>query len=1049
MAKLSTGQTYGTTSRVTSPRLLGGEAQIASGNPLAQAELGQPALQPQASPVNTFQQVGAPTLGGPLRMFEPPALPRPSQDLANLADALSGFNKNLQQYATSMKEVRLYKDAAAKEEGKVLGQSLASQYPGESWMAIQNRYSKDDTPEGQRIYGRLRGLNPLTQQTAEQYVQEGNAVSQILTAPSRWATMKMIPTIDADGNQIIVDRSTLPPGHPDVLKAMQGLVPMPTNPTALANVVPKTQALYTQLMPVHDQEVGDQKLQFYTASAHSKIESFLKDPGLSIENKTEQLGLVLDEAYKNVGSKDYQKFISSLPGMLINYINVGDPATKGSRRQEAVALMQRTPAGSGIPGDTISTRLGEKGGLTGALDLLRQAMKTEREDRGLDADQQTETGKVAGNQLVDKYKLRDLNIDPLTQERNLQRARVDASQINDPDQRMAAQTVIDNAEKSREKIVDQPRNVTLGRELNRISMTVANPQDKMNAMLSIIDANPTLPAGAYTTAFGRVERELSKAQEPGQQAINQSLRAMTDKRQKVLAQGGYTGEEQRGQTGFVLQMRQGLYRIELQGRKAGISLDEIQQKQLNYVQNEGKKLDGAIDKAAAGSNEPLIPDFRKYVNERQPFLGLFNSKSKRFEEMKAATSTRKVTSTAEFNKALNEWVDNNKVSEDTKIILRDTDTIRKPADYFMKQWDFHYPGVPMHPEQRERVNKLQNQKISSVVPITTGGGSGGFAMVTPSIAASYNLANFASEYLSRRPPAPAPAPAPAQIASSGSTLNLGNGNFNFEKPSSVVYEGRGGQPGVDYFFESKKFPAVLGGKVKDIGFESGYGNYVVIESIDPLTGKGVDVLYGHLPNNGIYVKAGQNVQAGEIIGKQGGTGNVQSADGTIASVDFLAVAPKGSKSMTPYSGFDPLRRYTTRQLENPSVQPASPKPASKGLIGKATYYSGSGGDDGVAGGPTSNGEIYNPNKLTAAIQLSLKSKYINKWVKVENMDTGKTVRVWVNDVGQMGGNEKSFDRKDPRIIDLSPAAFKKLTGGLGKGVVDRIRIEIDPNQTRR
>jgi hypothetical protein len=125
MAKLSTGQAYGTTSRTTSPRLLGGEAQIASGNPLAQAELGQPGLQPQASPVNTFQQAGAPTLGGPLRMFEPPALPRPSQDLANLADALSGFNKNLQQYATSMQEVETYKEAAAKERGTALGAELS------------------------------------------------------------------------------------------------------------------------------------------------------------------------------------------------------------------------------------------------------------------------------------------------------------------------------------------------------------------------------------------------------------------------------------------------------------------------------------------------------------------------------------------------------------------------------------------------------------------------------------------------------------------------------------------------------------------------------------------------------------------------------------------------------------------------------------------------------------------------------------------------------------------------------------------------------------
>jgi Lytic transglycolase/Peptidase family M23 len=1044
MAKLSTGQTYGTTSRVTSQRLLGGEAQIATGAPLAQAELGQPALQPQASPVNTFQQVGAPTLGGPLRMFEPPAPPKPSQDFANLVDALSGFNKNLQQYSISMEEVRLAKDQAAIEEGKALGQSLASQYPGENWMAIENRLSKDTTPEGQRAYNIVRGSNPFIRRTADQYVQEANALNQIIAAPAKWETMKMIPVTDVDGNTTLVNRATLEPGNIDVFKAANSLVDMPTNPTALANVLPRVRALQALLAPVHSQEVGDQKLQFYQAGFKLKFRSFIDDPKIPIENKLQQLGSLLQDAYLNVGSKDYQKIIGSLEPMFVEYINMGPADTRGFRVQQATALFA-TPAGSGIPGDTISTRLGEKGGLTGVLNMIRTSMKANNEDRSLDEGQQTQEGQAAGEQLVTKYQLRDLNIDPLTQERNLQRARIDASQIVNPAKRKAVQTVIDNAEEDRKKSVDEPRNITLGREINRISMTAGDPQDKMNTMLGIINANPTLPPGAYTNAYGKVDRELSKAQEPGLQAINQQVQAVIKKREAVLKQGGYTGEEQRGLIQTKLQLRLGVYRIQIAGQKAGKNLETIQQEQLNYVQNESKKLDGAIDKAAAGSNEPFIPDFRKYVNERQPLFGLFNSKSNRFEETKAAASTRKVTSTAEFNKAFNEWVDNNKVSEDTKIILRDTDTIRRPADYFMKQWNFHYPGVPMHPEQLERVKQLGNQKISSVVPLTTGGSSGGFAMVTPSIAASYNLANLASEYLSRKPPAPPT----TQIASSNSTLNLGNGNFNFERPSSVVYEKPGKQPGVDYFFESKKFPAVLGGRVKDVGREPGYGNYVVVESIDPLTGKGVDVLYGHLPDNGIYVKRGQNVQVGEIIGKQGGTGNVRSADGTIASVDFFAVAPEGSKSMTPYSGFDPLRRYITNSLQNPKARPASPKPVGDGLTGRATYYSGSGGNDGVAGGKTKNGEIYNPNKLTAAVQWSLEGKYMNKWIRVEDMDTGKTVRVWVNDVGPMKGDEKSFNRKDPRIVDLSPAAFKKLAGGLGKGVVDRIRIEIDPNQTRR
>lgn len=110
-----------------------------------------------------------------------------------------------------------------------------------------------------------------------------------------------------------------------------------------------------------------------------------------------------------------------------------------------------------------------------------------------------------------------------------------------------------------------------------------------------------------------------------------------------------------------------------------------------------------------------------------------------------------------------------------------------------------------------------------------------------------------------------------------------------------------------------------------------------------------------------------------------------------------------------------------------------------GLTGYATWYGGGGGQDGVAGGPTANGEIYDPNKMTAAIQWSLRGKYLNKWVTVEDLDTGRTVRVWVNDVGPMGGDERSVNRTDPRVIDLSPAAFRSLFGGTSRGK-GRIRI---------
>lgn len=149
-------------------------------------------------------------------------------------------------------------------------------------------------------------------------------------------------------------------------------------------------------------------------------------------------------------------------------------------------------------------------------------------------------------------------------------------------------------------------------------------------------------------------------------------------------------------------------------------------------------------------------------------------------------------------------------------------------------------------------------------------------------------------------------PAPAQAAQGGSP--------RWEKPSSVVYENKSGQPGVDLFFESKQFPAVLGGRVKEVRREPGYGNFVVVESPHPGGGAPVDTLYSHLADGGVAVKPGDMVAPGQVIGRQGGTGNVRSADGTIASIDFLAAAPAGSGSMTPHSDYDRLRRFAVRRM---------------------------------------------------------------------------------------------------------------------------------------
>ena len=162
-------------------------------------------------------------------------------------------------------------------------------------------------------------------------------------------------------------------------------------------------------------------------------------------------------------------------------------------------------------------------------------------------------------------------------------------------------------------------------------------------------------------------------------------------------------------------------------------------------------------------------------------------------------------------------------------------------------------------------------------------------------------------------------------ASPAATPNYKPVDMSSRNVQSINFENANGQPGFDLWFADKRFPALLPGTVKKVGKQGsrgrGYGNYVVIESIDPKTGEKVDVLYAHLADGGVKVTEGQQVVPGMEIGTQGGTGRVVSADGTIASVDFLAPAAKESKSMKPYKRFNELRRELAEQINKGGITP--------------------------------------------------------------------------------------------------------------------------------
>lgn len=109
-----------------------------------------------------------------------------------------------------------------------------------------------------------------------------------------------------------------------------------------------------------------------------------------------------------------------------------------------------------------------------------------------------------------------------------------------------------------------------------------------------------------------------------------------------------------------------------------------------------------------------------------------------------------------------------------------------------------------------------------------------------------------------------------------------------------------GEPGLDYVVSDGKRGAEFGSltngtvieTVTNQNWEShlengdtrrGYGNRVIVRTVDSVTGEFVDLLYAHLDR--VAVRVGQQIGVGTVLGTQGRTG---STTGAHVSVDFFA-----------------------------------------------------------------------------------------------------------------------------------------------------------------
>ena len=110
------------------------------------------------------------------------------------------------------------------------------------------------------------------------------------------------------------------------------------------------------------------------------------------------------------------------------------------------------------------------------------------------------------------------------------------------------------------------------------------------------------------------------------------------------------------------------------------------------------------------------------------------------------------------------------------------------------------------------------------------------------------------------------------------TIRFGRHMITGGKKSIRIHDKSGqgpdssGEPGIDFSYDDfKSNYSLFNGEVMETGllYGEGYGNVVVVRSIDPSNGQPFDALYAHFPDGGIAVKKGQKIRGGQYLGKVG------------------------------------------------------------------------------------------------------------------------------------------------------------------------------------
>ena len=716
MARLSTGQTYGDTSRGTAAQLLGGIPTEASSGAIAQASINEPTLQPQARPVSTFQQVGAPTLGGNVRMFQPPDLPTPSRDLASLAAALGNLSPALANLGQSYVEVQKIKDTKAQAVGQSAALQLQQMAPGQNFIQARDmfyRLAQQGDAGAAAAYQQMQALSPLQQAYAQRYTGQAALREDIGTAVERFKTVTEIGGVPIN---------KIEPGDPRLSALKSSLYRLPTNdPVGFAEMMPLIAAKNGEIDRVHMGMRLDEKKRAAIVATQTDMDSHFRAAKFDMERAAAGQGRVLTDARRELGIDGYQDVINNYADYLSNSVLAGslrkdgsvDPVRHNYLMGQASLLFARVRTGPN--GDLLLDTLGAKGGVPAQLALMQKMMA---QGKSFQDSINSFAGSLGEEQAVNILKITkaaDPSLYPAQRETAYTQSYLMAKQLPENQQAGAIEQITKSRTQTTTFLVEP-----LQRQVERQALFdySKDPTTEIRK-LEQLKVNGLMDPKAADRLIGQYRQLQSADMQPYRAAGAKAIKDVMVQEIAAMKLPGSDGDEvitEKEQTYLLnrqAQLSTGLETIRRQSMADGTGVVGFSEK----IQTWSQSLKSQAPKPPNPLMTPLMPKGPEVWRQGLGFFGQMGpGNSATNYTYKQRVDNGLVMDPKEFLKNYDDYVENGRLSEGLKLFIKRSGYGSNPSQFFFKQWNKAYPGVKMNPDSIETLKALDQQKISFAQP---------------------------------------------------------------------------------------------------------------------------------------------------------------------------------------------------------------------------------------------------------------------------------------------------------------------------------------------